>query len=78
MVSAKLKSGRAAVSGLPKDRQKAMDEALSQVEKQFGKGAIMRLHGSITSASHLLRKFRCGEREEKHASQEEQFDLQTF
>ena len=43
MVSAKLKSGRAAVSGLPKDRQKAMDEALSQVEKQFGKGAIMRL-----------------------------------
>ena len=27
----------------PKDRQKAMDQALAQVEKQYGKGAIMRL-----------------------------------
>ena len=43
MVTAKLKSGRAAASGPPKDRKKAMEEALAQVEKQFGKGAIMRL-----------------------------------
>ena len=43
MISAKLKSGRAAASGPPKDREKAMEEALAQVEKQFGKGAIMRL-----------------------------------
>jgi recombination protein RecA len=42
MVSSKFtSSGR--VTDEPKDRQKAMDQALAQVEKQFGKGAIMRL-----------------------------------
>lgn len=41
MVSAKLQSGRASAD--PKDREKAMQDALAQVEKQFGKGAIMRL-----------------------------------
>jgi recombination protein RecA len=43
MVSAKLKSGRSANGEPPKDREKAMEQALAQVEKQFGKGAIMRL-----------------------------------
>ena len=40
MVSRNTASGR---SDDPKDRQKAMDQALAQVEKQYGKGAIMRL-----------------------------------
>ena len=51
MVSAKLDSRTVKAnfgkgsngSGSEKDREKAVDEALSQVEKQFGKGAIMRL-----------------------------------
>ena len=42
MVSAKMSPGRAG-SAEPKDREKAMEQALAQVEKQFGKGAIMRL-----------------------------------
>ena len=29
------------------DKQNAMEQALAQVEKQFGKGAIMRLGGGI-------------------------------
>ena len=41
MVSRNTGSGRS--SDDPKDRQKAMDQALAQVEKQYGKGAIMRL-----------------------------------
>ncbi len=48
MVSAKSQSlgkslGRKANGSEPADRTKAMDQALAQVEKQFGKGAIMRL-----------------------------------
>ena len=41
MVSRSTGSGRSGDD--PKDRQKAMDQALAQVEKQYGKGAIMRL-----------------------------------
>ena len=45
MVSAKSQSsfGRKSNGSEPVDRVKAMDQALAQVEKQFGKGAIMRL-----------------------------------
>jgi recombination protein RecA len=45
MVSAKSQSsiGRKANGSKPTDRPKALDQALAQVEKQFGKGAIMRL-----------------------------------
>ena len=42
MVSAKMSPSRTAL-GDPKDREKAMEQALAQVEKQFGKGAIMRM-----------------------------------
>jgi recombination protein RecA len=40
--SGKYQSGNSG-SADPKDREKAMEQALAQVEKQFGKGAIMRL-----------------------------------
>jgi recombination protein RecA len=46
MVSAKFSSKSKVdrnASNDPKDRQKAMEQALATVEKQFGKGAIMRL-----------------------------------
>jgi recombination protein RecA len=44
MVSAKSQSlGRKANGSEPVDRTQALDQALAQVEKQFGKGAIMRL-----------------------------------
>ena len=46
MVSAKFSTQRvldARKDGKGQDRQKAMEQALTQVEKQFGKGAIMRL-----------------------------------
>jgi len=45
MVSAKSQSnlGRKANGTQPTDRLQAMDQALAQVEKQFGKGSIMRL-----------------------------------
>ena len=46
MVSAKLNTQRgsdARNDGKGQDRQRAMQQALTQVEKQFGKGAIMRL-----------------------------------
>jgi recombination protein RecA len=46
MVSAKFSSKSKLdrnASNDPKDRQKAMEQALATVEKQFGKGAIMRL-----------------------------------
>ena len=46
MVSAKFSTQRvsdARKDGKGQDRQKAMQQALTQVEKQFGKGAIMRL-----------------------------------
>jgi recombination protein RecA len=45
MVSAKSQSsiGRKASGSKPTDRPQALDQALAQVEKQFGKGAIMRL-----------------------------------
>ena len=51
MVSAKNRTGRGAdgAGSNGKDRQKAMDQAIAQVEKQFGKGAIMRL-----GESHVL------------------------
>jgi recombination protein RecA len=42
MVSAKYQPGNSG-SAAPKDREKAMEQALAHVEKQFGKGAIMRL-----------------------------------
>ena len=42
MASAKYQPGNSG-SADPKDREKAMQQALAQVEKQFGKGAIMRL-----------------------------------
>jgi len=32
--------------GVDMDRNKAVDLAISQIERQFGKGAIMRLGGS--------------------------------
>ena len=35
------------------DRQKALDAALSQIEKQFGKGAVMKL-------GRRIRKNQCG------------------
>ncbi len=42
MATSKYQPGRSG-GGDPKDRAKAMEQALAQVEKQFGKGAIMRL-----------------------------------
>jgi len=41
------KSPTKEVSGDMSDRQKALELALSQIEKQFGKGSIMRLGGKI-------------------------------
>ena len=57
MVSAKFSTQRvldARKDGKGQDRQKAMQQALTQVEKQFGKGAIMRLGESQVVAIDVV------------------------
>jgi len=39
-------SGPADIEGMSSDKQKALNAALAQIEKQFGKGSIMRLGDS--------------------------------
>lgn len=42
------KKKKAAESGLSEEKQRALDTALSHIEKQFGKGAVMKLGQNIT------------------------------
>ena len=37
-----------------KDRERALDLAVSQIEKQFGKGSIMKLGEGASDAKHRL------------------------
>ena len=42
-MATKKKSSAASKAGKGDDRQKALDAAMSMIEKDFGKGAVMRL-----------------------------------
>lgn len=42
------KQATSALPGMSEDKQKALDTALTHIEKQFGKGAVMRLGQNVT------------------------------
>ena len=39
---------------MAEDKQKMLDEALKQIEKQFGKGSIMKLGGKVDENMEVI------------------------
>jgi len=54
MVSSAKLNGNAPANGNGSDKSKAVEQAISQVEKQFGKGSIMRLGESLVSEVAII------------------------